>query len=59
MLGREAVVLSHDSATVVKLQVDLVQGGQLVIYGCMGGKPPSWPWQSWVFKDLQVQLALA
>lgn len=59
MLGREAVVLSHDSATVVKLQVDLVQGGQLVIYGCMGGKAPSWPWQSWVFKDLQVQLVLA
>ena len=58
-MGREAAVLSHGYATDVKLQVDLVQGGQLVIYGCMGGKPPSWPWQSWVFKDLQVQLVLA
>ena len=31
-----------------------LQGGQMVIYGCMGGKPPTWPWQSWVFKDLRV-----
>ena len=34
---------------------DTMQGGHLVIYGCMEGKAPAWPWQSWVFKDLQVK----
>jgi len=32
-----------------------MQGGQLVIYGCLSGKSPVWPWQSWVFRGLQVQ----
>ena len=32
-----------------------LQGGQLVIYGCLSGKSPVWPWQSWVFRALQVQ----
>ena len=31
------------------------QGGELVIYGCMSGKSPSWPWQSWIMKGLRVQ----
>ena len=26
-----------------------------MIYGCMSGKAPAWPWQSWVFKDLHVK----
>ncbi|DBA84971.1 TPA: hypothetical protein ACH3X2_005711 [Trebouxia sp. C0005] len=42
-------------ASALRLSDALAQGGQLVIYGCMGGKTPSWPWQSWVFKDLQVK----
>ncbi len=32
----------------------LGEGGQLVIYGCMTGKAPAWPWQAWVFRDLKV-----
>lgn len=31
-----------------------MQGGQLVIYGCMSGKAPTWPWQQWVFRNLEV-----
>jgi trans-2-enoyl-CoA reductase len=27
---------------------------QVVIYGCMSGKAPAWPWQAWVFRDLKV-----
>lgn len=30
------------------------QGGRLTVYGCMSGRPASWPWQAWVFKGLQV-----
>ena len=26
----------------------------LVIYGCMSGRAPSWPWNQWVFKQMQV-----
>jgi hypothetical protein len=37
------------------LQIGIyVQGGQMVVYGAMSGKAPAWPWQSWVFKELQV-----
>ena len=34
--------------------VCMLQGGQLVVYGCLSGKPPTWPWQSWVFRGLSV-----
>ena len=27
----------------------------MVIYGCMSGKPPTWPWQSWILRGLRVQ----
>ena len=27
----------------------------LVVYGCMSGKPPSFPWQYWVGKGLKVE----
>jgi trans-2-enoyl-CoA reductase len=26
----------------------------LVIYGCMSGRAPSWPWNQWVYKQMQV-----
>ena len=31
------------------------QGGEVVIYGCLSGKSPTWPWQSWIWRGLQVQ----
>jgi hypothetical protein len=31
----------------------------VVIYGCMSGKAPTWPWQAWVFRDLKVRCLLA
>jgi hypothetical protein len=31
-----------------------LQGSKLVVYGCLSGKAPTWPWQAWVFKGLQV-----
>jgi len=38
----------------VRLADTLDDSGQLVIYGCMSGKAPSWPWNQWVFKQMQV-----
>ena len=32
------------------------QDGELVVYGCASGKPPSFAWQSWVFSGLQVTM---
>ncbi|WIA11729.1 hypothetical protein OEZ85_011824 [Tetradesmus obliquus] len=32
----------------------LEPGSKLVVYGCLSGKAPSWPWQAWVFRGLQV-----
>ena len=37
----------------------VLQGGQLVVYGCLSGKPPTWPWQSWVFRGLSVSRLLS
>lgn len=34
--------------------VVMLQGGRLIVYGCMSGKAPAWPWQAWVFRGLQV-----
>jgi hypothetical protein len=31
-----------------------MQGGKLVCYGCMSGKPTTWAWQTFVFKGLHV-----
>eukprot|EP00882_Tetradesmus_deserticola_P029037 GHRQ01032425.1.p2 GENE.GHRQ01032425.1~~GHRQ01032425.1.p2 ORF type:complete len:107 (-),score=34.74 GHRQ01032425.1:4-324(-) len=31
-----------------------LQGSKLVVFGCLSGKAPTWPWQAWVFKGLQV-----
>lgn len=36
------------------LLVLYLQGSKLVVYGCLSGKAPSWPWQAWVFRGLQV-----
>lgn len=38
----------------VRLADCLVEGGQLVVYGCMSGKSPQWNWHSWVFQNIQV-----
>lgn len=38
----------------VRLVEALAEGGQVVFYGCMSGQAPSWPWTSWVFRDLKV-----
>eukprot|EP00879_Flechtneria_rotunda_P012796 GHRR01013360.1.p1 GENE.GHRR01013360.1~~GHRR01013360.1.p1 ORF type:complete len:273 (+),score=134.77 GHRR01013360.1:1434-2252(+) len=41
-----------DSAT--RLADALEQNGRLVVYGCLSGRAPIWPWQTWVFRGLQV-----
>ena len=38
----------------VRLADTLADKGTLVIYGCMSGKAPNWPWHSWVFRELNV-----
>ncbi|KAK9829388.1 hypothetical protein WJX72_005534 [[Myrmecia] bisecta] len=50
-LGLDAI----GGSSAVRLSDALAEGGQLVIYGSMSGKAPAWPWQSWVFRDLQVK----
>ncbi|GIL48595.1 hypothetical protein Vafri_5076 [Volvox africanus] len=42
-----------DSA--LRLLDALAEGGEMVVYGCMSGHSPSWPWHSWVFRDLRVR----
>lgn len=36
-----------------------VQGGEVVVYGCLSGKAPDFPWQAWVFRNLKVGAPLA
>lgn len=31
------------------------QGGTVVVYGCMSGTAPVWPWQSFVFGGISVR----
>ena len=38
----------------VRLADTLADKGTLVVYGCMSGKSPNWPWHSWVFRELNV-----
>eukprot|EP00882_Tetradesmus_deserticola_P024892 GHRQ01027243.1.p2 GENE.GHRQ01027243.1~~GHRQ01027243.1.p2 ORF type:complete len:112 (-),score=39.25 GHRQ01027243.1:63-398(-) len=38
----------------VLLSLVHLQGSKLVVFGCLSGKAPMWPWQAWVFKGLQV-----
>ena len=38
----------------VRLASTLDDSAPLVIYGCMSGRAPSWPWNQWVFKQMQV-----
>ncbi|QDZ23160.1 trans-2-enoyl-CoA reductase [Chloropicon primus] len=37
-----------------RLADTLDDSAPLVIYGCMSGRAPSWPWNQWVFKQMQV-----
>jgi trans-2-enoyl-CoA reductase len=39
----------------VRLSDALAEGGQLIIYGCMSGRSPSWNWKLWVFNGLRVK----
>ncbi len=39
----------------VRLADTLDDGAPLVIYGCMSGRAPTWPWNQWVFKQMQVR----
>jgi len=39
----------------VRLAETLDDGAPLVVYGCMSGKAPSWPWHQWVFKQMEVK----
>lgn len=39
----------------VRLSEALAEGAQMVIYGCMSGKSPSFNWKSWVFGRLSVK----
>ena len=41
-------------ASTARLADTLDDGAPLVIYGCMSGKAPAWPWQHWVFKQMKV-----
>jgi trans-2-enoyl-CoA reductase len=31
------------------------QGGRLVVYGCLSGKAPVWPWTQWVFRCVRAR----
>lgn len=42
-------------ASAVALADALQDGCPLVIYGCLSGKAPLFPWAQWVFKDLTVR----
>lgn len=42
-------------ASATRLSDALADGGQLVIYGCVGGLSPGWSWRSWVFQGLRVR----
>lgn len=33
----------------------LADGSDMVVYGCMSGESPRWPWQAWVFKSMVVR----
>lgn len=50
-LGLDAV----GGASAAGLADALADGCQLVVYGCMSGRAPHFPWSAWVFKDLQVR----
>jgi len=50
-LGLDAV----GGHSAVRLADALTEGCPLVIYGCMSGRAPTFPWQHWVFRDLKVQ----
>jgi trans-2-enoyl-CoA reductase len=50
-LGLDAV----GGHSAVRLADSLAEGCPLVIYGCMSGRAPVFPWQYWVFRDLKVQ----
>lgn len=42
-------------ASALRLADTLQDGGLLVVYGCMSGKSPNFPWTHWIFKQLQVR----
>ena len=42
-------------ASAARLSDALADGGQLVVYGCVGGASPTWSWRSWVFQGLRVR----
>ncbi|PSC70227.1 trans-2-enoyl-reductase [Micractinium conductrix] len=42
-------------ASATRLADALGEGGQLVVYGAMGGRAPHFTWQQWVFQGVQVK----
>ncbi|KAL4518427.1 hypothetical protein Ndes2437A_g04709 [Nannochloris sp. 'desiccata'] len=42
-------------ASAQRLSDALVDGGQMVVYGCISGASPTWNWRSWVFQGLRVR----
>jgi mitochondrial enoyl-[acyl-carrier protein] reductase / trans-2-enoyl-CoA reductase len=42
-------------ASATRLADALADGGTLVVYGCMSGRSPQWPWHAWVFRGLSVR----
>ena len=32
-----------------------LQGGQVVVYGCLSGKTPALDWQTWVFRGIKAR----
>jgi len=42
------------SYSAVRLGDALAPGSPLVVYGCMTGKAPIWPWHAWVLNELKV-----
>jgi trans-2-enoyl-CoA reductase len=42
-------------ASAARLADALAAGGQMVVYGCVGGASPALSWRSWVFQGLSVR----
>jgi trans-2-enoyl-CoA reductase len=42
-------------ASGLRLAEALADGGEVVVYGCLSGAAPAWPWRDFVFRGLRVR----
>ncbi|KDD72955.1 hypothetical protein H632_c2697p1, partial [Helicosporidium sp. ATCC 50920] len=42
-------------ASASRLADALTDGGEVLVYGCLGGRAPAWSWQTWVFRGIRVR----